>query len=381
MEDPFSLRPSGLYIDLDAMRQNIAFLRSRTSGSRFMAVVKANAYGHGLLSSARVAIDAGADYLGVAFVEEGIRLRQAGIKAPILVFGGIFETQVRYFLEHNLELTVSSIDKLKSVEAVAKASGVRARIHLKIDTGMERVGVHYYSAGRFLDEAMKVRFCDVVGVFSHLALADEDEAFTRVQIGRFSEIRSYLAGRISGNTMFHLANSAGVLSFPDSHFDMVRPGLAIYGVSPAENLLGTDYLTPVLQLKSRVVYFKVVKKGAGVSYGHRWIAPADTRVVTIPVGYGDGLPRRLSPGGQVLIRERKYPIVGVVCMDQLMADIGPDGEAYVGDEVVLIGRQGAEAITVQDVARIDGTITYEVLTSLNQRLPRRYTGGSAVQLE
>lgn len=375
MEDPFSLRPSGLYIDLDAMGQNIAYLRSRAATSRFMAVVKANAYGHGLLPSAKAAIDAGSDYLGVAFVEEGIRLRQAGVKAPILVFGGIFETQVRYFLEHDLELTVSSIDKLKSVEAVAKASGIRARIHLKIDTGMERVGVHYYSAGRFLDEALKAHYCDIVGVFSHLALADEDEEFTRVQIGRFSEIRNYLSGRIPESTMFHLANSAGLLGFPQGHFDMVRPGLSIYGVPPAEHLLGAGSLVPALELKSRVAYFKVVKKGAGVSYGHRWIAPVDTRVVTVPVGYGDGLPRRLSPGGQVLIREKKYPIVGVVCMDQLMVDIGPDGEAYVGDEVVLIGCQGAATISVRDIAKIDGTISYEILTSLNQRLPRRYLGG------
>lgn len=374
MSEPLIERPSRIVVDLAAIAGNLRAIRARVQRP-VMAIVKANAYGHGLVAVARQLQAHGVERLGVAFVEEGIALRRAGITVPILVLGGIYAPQVGEYLRHDLEITVSSLDKLRQVEAAAQALARRARIHLKIDTGMERIGVHSYSCAPFIEAALASRWCEIVGIYSHLACADDpDSGMTALQLERFAEACAHFPRLGVPMPLRHLANSGGVLHFPQTWLDLVRPGLILYGVSPDPAARMDPALRPALALHSRVVYFKVVRAGRSVSYGATWTAPADTRVITVPLGYGDGYPRALSNRGQVLVRGERRPIVGRICMDQFMVDLGPDGTAYNEDEVVLIGRQGGAAITVEELAAQAGTIPYELLTGLNERIPRRYLG-------
>lgn len=368
-------RPTRIRVDLDALSHNLHALRAHV-GVPVMAIVKANAYGHGLVPVARHLEAQGADQLGVAFVEEGIALRAAGIRVPILVMGGIFGPQVAQFLAHDLQLTVSSVDKLRQVEDAARELGRRAAIHLKVDTGMERIGVHSYSAGPFIEAAVASRWCEVRGIYSHLACADDpDSPMTAVQVERFEEACAHFERLGVPMPTRHLANSGGVLHHPSTWFDLVRPGIALYGVLPDAASRATVALRPALSLVSKVVYFKVVRAGHPVSYGATWAPHADTRVVTVPIGYGDGYPRALSSRGEVLVRGARHPIVGRICMDQFMVDLG-QGTAYNEDEVVLIGAQGDERITAEALAEHAGTIPYEILVGLNERIPREHRGGA-----
>ena len=374
MSDPVTQRPSRIVVDLSAVGDNLRAIRARV-GVPVMGIVKANAYGHGLVPVARHLEACGVDRLGVAFVEEGIALRRAGIRLPVLVLGGIFGPQVADYLRHELEITVSSLDKLRQVEAVAEALGHRARVHLKIDTGMERIGVHSYSCAGFIEAAAASRWCDIVGVYSHLACADDPGSpMTDRQVERFAEACAHFTRIGAPMPLRHLANSGGVLHAPGTWLDLVRPGIILYGVLPDPASQATLALRPALSLVSRVVYFKVVRAGGTVSYGATWAAATDTRIATIPVGYGDGYPRALSSRGEVLLRGHRRPIAGRVCMDQFMVDLGPDGTAYNEDEVVLVGRRDGQAIRVEDIARQAGTIPYEILTGLNERIPRAYVG-------
>jgi len=374
MSDPVSQRPTRIRVDLDALSRNLEAIRAHV-GVPVMGIVKANAYGHGLVPVARHLEAQGVDQLGVAFVEEGIALRNAGVATPILVMGGIFGPQVAHFIANDLEVTVSSLDKLRQVEAAAESLGRKATVHLKIDTGMERIGVHSYSAASFIEAAAASTWCVTKGVYSHLACADDPAStMTGLQLERFLEACAQFDRIGAPMPIRHLANSGGVLHFPDTWLDMVRPGIALYGVLPDPAARAPVALQPALSLVSQVVYFKVVRAGRSVSYGATWTAGLDTRVVTVPIGYGDGFPRALSSRGHALIRGRRYPLVGRVCMDQFMVDLGPQGSAWNEDEVVLIGRQGDESIGVEDVAALAGTIPYEILTGLNERIPREYHG-------
>jgi alanine racemase len=371
-----SERPTRIHVDLDALSHNLRVLRAH-AGVPVMGIVKANAYGHGLVPVALHLQAQGVEYLGVAFLEEGIALRQAGVRVPILVMGGIFGPQVAQFIVHDLAITVSSLDKLRQVETAAEAMGRKAIVHLKIDTGMERIGVHSYSAGTFIEAAAASRWCAVEGVYSHLACADDpDASMTALQLERFLDACAHFDRIGAPMPLRHLANSGGVLHFPDTHLDLVRPGIALYGVLPDPASKRSVDIEPALSLVSQVVYFKVVKAGHPVSYGATWAPACDTRVVTIPIGYGDGYPRALSSRGEVLIRGQYHPIVGRICMDQFMVDLGPQGTAYNEDAVVLIGRQGDAHISCEAVAHTAGTIPYEILTGLNDRIPREYHGGS-----
>ena len=374
MPPAVSGRPTRIVVDLDHLAFNLRSIRAHV-GVPVMGIVKANAYGHGLVPVALHLQAQGVEQLGVAFVEEGIALRQAGITTPILVLGGIFGPQVAQYLAHDLEITVSSLDKLRQVEAAAQAMGRKAVIHLKIDTGMERIGVHSYSAGPFIEAAVASRWCELKGIYSHLACSDDPASgMTRRQVERFGDACAHFERIGAPMPLRHLANSGGVLHFPETWLDMVRPGIILYGVQPDPASQRTIPLKPAMSLASQVVYFKVVKAGNTVSYGGTWAPTQDTRVVTVPIGYGDGYPRALSSRAQVLIRGRRYPIVGRICMDQFMVDIGQDS-AWNEDEVVLIGRQGDETLAVEELAGQAGTIPYEVLTRLNERIPREYRGG------
>lgn len=365
-------RPTRIRIDLQALTENLQAISQRVAVP-VMGIVKANAYGHGLVPVARHLQAIGIARLGVALVEEGIALRRAGITVPILVLGGIHAPQVAQFLAYDLEVTVSSLEKLHQVERAAEAAGRMATVHLKIDTGMERIGVHAEHAGPFIAAAVASRWCTIAGIYSHLACADDPASpMTLEQLQRFHGACAHFDRLGVAMPVRHLANSGGVLHFPATWLDMVRPGIILYGVMPDPASRPAIALRPALSLVSRVVYFKVVQAGRAVSYGATWTAQHDTRVATVPIGYGDGFFRALSSRGQALVRGQHRPIIGRVCMDQCMLDLGPDGTAYNGDEVVLIGPQAGQALTCEGMATTAGTIPYEILTNLNSRIPREY---------
>ena len=369
-------RPTRTRVDLDALSHNFHALQAH-AGVPVMGIVKANAYGHGLVPVARHLQAQGIGQLGVALVEEGIALRRAGVTVPILVMGGIHAPQVGQFLACDLEVTVSSIAKLRQVEQAAASLGRQAVIHLKVDTGMERIGVHSENAGPLIEAAVASRWCTVKGIYSHLACSDDPASpMTHEQRHRFLDACRHFDRIGAPMPLRHLANSGGVLHFPETWLDIVRPGIVLYGVLPDPASLPTIPVRPALSLVSRVVFFKVVQAGNPVSYGATWKSTVDTRVVTVPVGYGDGYPRALSSRGQVLLHGQPHPLVGRVCMDQFMVDIGPNGSAYNEDEVVLIGRQGDAGISTEALAERAGTIPYEILTGLNERIPREYIGGA-----
>lgn len=366
------LRPTVIDIDLDCLVENLRIIRELAAPARVMPILKANAYGHGLAVCAEALESAGADAFGVAFLEEAVLLRKAGITIPILCLGGISGRQIDGFLQYNIDITASSVMKLEMVDERAAALGVKARVQLKVDTGMERIGVHYYSAESLFSKMVQCKHCECTGVFSHFATAEqEDLSLAKLQLERFLESLRFFDKNSLKTPPRHIANSGALLSMPESHLDLVRPGLILFGVSPALHLAPLLQTKRVLALRSEVSFFKVVEEGAGVSYDHLWHAPKQTRIVTIPAGYGDGYSRGLSNKGEILIRGKRYPIVGKVCMDQFMADIGWN-TAYNGDEVVLIGRQGREEITVEEIAVLLNTDPRDVLCALNARVPRRF---------
>ncbi|MDB6137218.1 MAG: alr [Verrucomicrobiaceae bacterium] len=371
------LRPTRVEVDLSRLAANLSAIRSHVGQAKVMPVLKANAYGHGLIEVALLMVELGADYLGAAFLEEGLLLRNQGITTPILILGGLAGEQIPLFLKNSLTLTASSVDKLRQINEVAAALGTRAKVHLKIDTGMERVGVHYYSAEKLLEASLECSRVEVEGIYSHFANADaQDLSHARLQLERFQEVLQFYERRSLPTPVRHMANSAGILQLPDSHLDMVRPGIMLYGIYPSPECRRTVAVAPALQWRSQVSFFKVVQPGHPVSYGSTWQTDHPVRVVTMPVGYGDGYFRALSNRGQVLIRGRRYPIAGRVCMDQMMANIEWDS-AFNGDAVTLIGTDGDQTITADDVAGWAGTIPYEVLTNINTRVPRVYVGTEA----
>jgi alanine racemase len=297
---------------------------------------------------------------------------------PILVLGGIVGAQIPRFLEHDLTLTASSVDKLLAIEECSALKGIKARVHLKVDTGMERIGTHWYSAERLLEASLRVRHVEVEGIFTHFANADAtDLTHARLQLERFQEVLRFYERRSLPTPLRHAANSGAILQMPDSYLDIVRPGILMFGSSPAAGLALTLDVKQALRWITRVVFFKVVKAGNPVSYGSTWTAPADTRVITLPVGYGDGYMRAMTGHAQVMVHGRRVPVVGRICMDQIMADIG-NRSAYNGDEVVLLGGtgHGAEPIRIEELAVWANTIPHEVLTNINTRVPRIYLNES-----
>jgi alanine racemase len=367
------LRPTYAVVSRGRLRANLAAVKALAAPARVMAVLKANAYGHGLEAVARC-LAPQADAFGVALVEEGIALRRLGIGNPVLVMGGIWTRQIPLFLEHQLTFTVPSIARLRDIEEAAAAHGATAKVHLKVDTGMERIGVHHYSAEGLLEAAARSPHVEVEGIYTHFANADaEDLAHALLQLERFHEALRFYERRSLPVPVRHVANSAALLRMPEARLDMVRPGILLYGVYPFPGASHAVEVKPALSWRSRVVYFKVVEAGSPVSYGSTWKSDHRVRLVTVPVGYGDGYFRSLSNRAEVVLRGRRRPVVGRVCMDQVMVNI-EWGEAWNGDEVVLIGEQGGASVTVEELAKWAGTIPYEVLTAINARVPRIYEG-------
>lgn len=372
------VRPTQVEVNLDRLAENYIAIRNFVSPAKMMPIVKANAYGHGMIRASELYQSLGADCIGVAVLEEGILLREAGIAIPILVLGGILGNQVPHFLEHGLTLTASSIERLRQIDEAAGRTGVTAKVHLKIDTGMERIGVHYYSAEPFLEASLNCRNIEVEGIFSHFANSDAaDLTHAKLQLERFHQVLSFYDKRsIPLPRMRHMANSGAVLQLPEAAFDIVRPGILLYGVYPSSEVKKTIAVRPALTWKSRVVYFKIIRPGHPVGYGSTWVSDRPIHSVTVPVGYGDGYFRSMSGRAQVLIRGKRYPVIGAISMDQIVVNL-EDDSAFSDDEVVLIGEMNGESITCENLAEWAGTIPYEILTNINTRVPRIYLDSSA----
>ena len=374
------LRPAWADIDLDALAANAATLARLAAPARLCAVVKADGYGHGAVPAARAALAGGASWLAVALVEEGLELREAGIGAPVLVLSECPPGSVGAAVGAGLTPTVYTP---AGIDAVARAAGVAGRpapVHLKVDTGMHRVGADATEAAGLAARIAAAPSLRFEGLWTHLAVADEpDDPFTGEQLARFEKVRDELAGRGLVPDLVHAANSGGTLLHPAARLDMVRCGIALYGYPPAPGLSGGARLTPVLSLKARVTLVRRLAAGERLSYGRRYALPADSVVATVPLGYADGVVRALAAAGaEVLVGGRGCPVAGTVTMDQLMVDCGPDASVAPGDEVVLIGTQGGRTVTAEDWAGRLGTISYEILCGVGPRVDRRYRGPGAM---
>jgi alanine racemase len=371
-ENHHRFRPTWVEVSLASIAHNTrAFAAvARAKGVGLIAVVKADGYGHGALETAKTALAHGAQVLAVALPEEGAVLREHGIEAPILVMGAYVPGTVQAYQQYSLMATISDFDQLKA--AAAEARSGRLAVHLKVDTGMGRLGVLPQHALALAQKAKETGNLEVVGVYSHLATADEvDDSFAYHQIAVFEDILSDLEKHHVLPPMRHILNTAGLLRFDAGRTTMARVGLGLYGLYPAPHLKGLIELRPALTWKSRVATVKRVPAGTGVSYGQVYHTPKETTLATIPVGYADGFRRGLSGRAHVLIGGKKRPVLGRICMDQTIVDVGDDAVAP-GDEVVLIGQQGNERIDADDWARWLDTINYEIICGVSARVPRVY---------
>jgi len=361
-------------IHLGNIRANLEGIRKAVGPKRkILIAVKANAYGHGAVEVSRMAEAAGIDWLGVATVPEGLQLREAGIRLPILKFSPTFPEEMGAAIAQGITLALCSLENAEALEAEAQTAGSQAAVHLKVDTGMGRVGVSVEEAPAVAE--FVERHCPhlrLEGIFTHLPVSDEaDPTYTVAQIARFRAAVTAVEEAIGRKLdLVHCSNSGAVLGHEPAWMDMVRPGIMIYGFYPDSGTPRTIPLRPGLSFLTRISFLKKVKAGTSIGYGRTWIASEDTWIATIPVGYADGFNRLFSNRGRVLIQGRSYPIVGRVCMDQSMVNLGPATELQVGDEVVLIGRSGDQEITVDEWAERLGTITYEVTCQINSRAAR-----------
>jgi len=366
-------------VDLDALAHNLRLLKERARGAALLAVVKANGYGHGAVAVSRALLAAGADGLAVISLEEGEQLRRAGIQAPILVMGYTAPPQAPRIVELSLTPTLPSYQMALALSRWAGERGVVLPVHIKVDTGLNRFGLAPREAIALARALPQLRGLRLEGVYTHFAAAEEGaNGLTQAQLREFLAV----AQQLPAGLLKHVANTAALLTMPDTALDMVRPGLGLYGCFPAAGLSGSLPLRPALSLKSRVVRLLPLAPGQGVSYGHTWVAQRPSLLALISCGYADGLPRQLSNRGHVLIRGRRAPIVGRVCMDMALADVTDIPQVALGDEVVIIGRQGEEAIPVEEVAGLCDTISYEIFCHIGARVPRLYLReGRVVALE
>lgn len=370
------LRPAWAEVDLSAIAHNFREIRRITKpGTKIMAVVKANAYGHGAPEVSKTVLQEGADWLGVAILNEARELRNAGITAPVLILGYTPPEQLPGVVELGVSQTVYSWETAKILSDAAQSLHKTAKIHIKIDTGMTRLGfAPTDESADIIARIHQLPNMKIEGIWTHFAVADiTDKEFSRTQFTRFAGFIENLERLGVHIPLKHACNSAGIIDLPDFHMDLVRPGISLYGLYPSDEVDKSKIqLRPAMSLKARLAYVKPVTAGATVSYGRTFTVEKDTVIATIPVGYADGYTRLLSNKAQVLIRGRRAPVAGRVCMDQFMADVGHIGGVACGDEVVLIGRQGDEEITADELAGLLGTINYEITCMIGARVPRIY---------
>jgi len=383
------VRPTEAIVDLDAIRANYR-LAVELSGRPAVGVVKADAYGHGAVPVARALLAEGAPLLAVALVEEGVELRRAGIGAPVLVMGGALSGGYDLLVRERLTPVLGSREQLGGLAAAARAAGVRANAHVEVDTGMGRLGLLPDEVGPFAEAARRTPEVELDGLCTHFASADAAEREpTQRQVARFEEAAARLEASGLRPRLRHLGNSAGTIEFPGVTQDLVRPGIMLYGYLPhaggapvpAASRAAAARLRPALSWRTAIAHLKTLPAGAAVSYGGHWVAGRPSRIATLPVGYADGYPRRLSgrPGfgrGEVLVAGHRCPVVGTVCMDMVMADVSEVAGAATGDEAVLIGAQGGERIGADELATRAGTISYEILCGIGRRVPRVHRGAA-----
>lgn len=369
------IRPDWVEVDLDAIEHNVREIARHTQ-SEIMAVVKADGYGHGAVPVARTALEAGATWLGIATVEEGVTLRRAGIDAPALIFGYVPPSQAEALVRHDLRAAVYDLDFARALSAV----GGHARVHLKVDTGMGRIGVRPDQAVAFAQELTALPGIELEGVFTHFSTADEPECdFAQRQLDAFTEVLEALKAAGIEPKVRHACNSAGILLLPQGHYDLVRAGIVIYGLPPDPDVDWPLELRPALSWRTQVSMVKTVEAEMPISYGRTYQTSGQERIATLPVGYADGFFRSLSNRGHVLIKGRPCPIVGRVCMDQTMVRVPDDVDVRPGDEAILIGVQGNERISANDLARAVGTINYEIVCAISKRVPRLYRRHGTLQ--
>ncbi len=370
------MRPTFAEVDLRAIRSNLSAVRNHT-GVKVMAVVKANAYGHGMLSVVQsIVAHAAAEYLGVAIIEEAVELRDAGVRLPILVFSAPARQQLGLYIEHDIDITLCSIETAKYVNRLASAAGKIAAVQIKVDTGMGRIGIAAAEAPAFFDAVRKLRNLRVQGVYMHFATSDErDLSFAYAQLERFRSVQKSILATGAAIPLFHSANSGAIMQIPESYFDMVRPGIMMYGYPPSHDTRPTVVLEPAMTVKTAISFVKTVPKGTSISYNRRYVTGRKTTIATLPIGYADGVHRSLLGKAEAIVAGKKYPVVGTICMDQLMIDLGPNSPARAGDEAVLLGRSGKQSITAWDLADKAGTIPYEITCSISYRVPRRTIHG------
>lgn len=361
-------------IDLEAVRQNYRKVRQRIAGqAAYFAVVKADAYGHGAVPVAQTLQECGADMLCVARVEEAVELREAGIGAPIMVFGPPFEPQAKVTLAADASMTFSEKEHVDAIAAAAKQVGKRAKAHLKIDTGMGRLGCRPENALELLRYAEATGGIELEGVFSHLACSDSDRGQTEKQIATFDDARRAILDAGFSIRYFHLANSGGILDFPHAHYDAVRAGVLSIGLYPGSNMMDRIDVKPAMTLKSRIVLLKRVPAGTGLSYGHAHVTSRETMVATIPMGYADGYPRHASNITSMIVRGKPAKILGRVCMDLILLDVTDIDGVELGDEVIAFGQLDGATLHAEHVAESFGTISYELCTRIGKRVPRFYS--------
>jgi len=378
---PHSLFKTWAEIDLDALRDNLQAVRSLCGpGVGIVAGVKADAYGHGVFPVSRVLAEEEVEFLGVSHVKEALELRGYFPRARILILSSGMAGHTEPIVRNGLTPVVCSLEIARELAQEAIHQSRPVSIHVMVDTGMGRIGVWHETAAEFVVRLARIKGIRLEGICSHFATADEEAPdFMLEQHRRFAAVLSAVAAAGVNLPLIHIANSGAIITLPEARHNLVRPGLMLYGIHPAEHLRGRVSLRPVLSLKTQVAFLKSVKAGRTISYGRSFVAASDTRIATLPIGYADGFSRAHSGRGQVLIRARRAPIVGNVTMDQLMVDVGHIPDVSVGDEAVLIGRQGAEEITAVEAAERIGTISYEVLSQLGKRVSRVYLQDPAYQ--
>jgi alanine racemase len=366
-------------IDLQAFRHNFQNLRNHISPqTRIMAVVKADAYGHGALPCARVAIECGANYLGVGVIEEGIEFRQSGLDIPILILGSIFPDEAEDLVRHDLATIVCTLPLAQALAKEAEKQNKTASVHIKVDTGMNRLGVMPENLPELLNQIRNLPNLKIEGVSTHFASADDEVlSITQAQLKKFQVALACL--KKDDSPLIHCSNTSALFKFPESHFDMVRPGLILYGALPSPSLQAIlsqkenlSPFQPVMQWKSQIILVKTIAKGQSVSYSGSFTTQRDSLIATLPIGYADGLHRNLSNKIDVLIRGKRAPQIGNICMDITLIDVTEIQDVQAGDEVVLFGKQKGQTIKVDEMATKGGTIPYEILCNVGKRVPRIY---------
>jgi len=370
-------RPLWIEIDLKALRDNLKAVKKYLGPRvKIVATIKQSAYGHGLLPVARELGRQGVDFFGLGSIEEAIALREDGYDGSLLILSAVLDKFVSHFIRYNVTPTVVDLGFARKLDKAAARANKIVPIHVKIDTGMGRLGVHYNGANNFIKKLSNFKNLALEGIYTHFPVAGSDKKFTNNQIGVFNNFIKQLTKEKISFKYCHCANSIGVLKYPNAHFNMVRPGLILYGIKPVAGL--SFNLKPVLSLKSKVIFVKKINKGMSVSYGRNYIAKGKRNIATVAVGYADGYPWALSNKSKVIIKDNLFNLAGRVCMDHIMVDLGLRDDIKTGVEVILLGKSKAEKINAESLAKTASTIPYEIVSRLSLQIPRIYKNSSEV---